>query len=60
MPTYTYRFEDGAEIEIQQAIVDEPLTLAYHPTRNVPMAVRRIYHAPLISLKGKGFYRTGG
>lgn len=58
MPTYTYKSEDGKTWEVTQRITDDPFD--YVEIDGVRVPVRRVYSAPGIVLKGKGFYRTGG
>ena len=53
MPYYTYRFEDGETTDVFQPISDEPL----EQIDNKP--VKRVFSAPGIVLKGRGFYRNG-
>lgn len=57
MPTYRYRFEDGTETDVVQAIRDEPYTWLYHPETNLPGAVRRVIQKPAVTFKGDGWAR---
>lgn len=59
MPTYEYEFEDGTRVAITQSIYEEALSTAQHPEGGW-LPVKRVYSAPGIVLKGRGFYRTGG
>lgn len=59
MPTYEYEFEDGTRMEINQSIFEEALDTALHPSGEF-LPVKRVYSAPGVVLKGRGFYRTGG
>jgi putative FmdB family regulatory protein len=54
MPIYEYRRPDGTTFEIQQSFSDE--TLTKDPETGVP--VTRVFHAPAVHFKGKGFYNT--
>ncbi len=54
MPIYEYRRPDGSTFEIQQSGSDEPLQK--DPDTGVP--VTRVFHAPAVHFKGKGFYNT--
>jgi putative FmdB family regulatory protein len=54
MPIYEYRRPDGTTFEIQQSFSDDPLTT--DPDTGVP--VERVFHAPAVHFKGKGFYNT--
>ncbi len=54
MPIYEYRRPDGTTFEIQQSFSDETLTV--DPETGVP--VTRVFHAPAVHFKGKGFYNT--
>ncbi len=49
-----YRRPDGTTFEIQQSFSDDALTV--DPDTGVP--VTRIFHAPAVHFKGKGFYNT--
>lgn len=59
MPIYEYQFEDGTIVDIQQSIYEDALDTALHPGGEY-LPVKRVYSAPGIVLKGRGFYRTGG
>jgi len=59
MPTYEYEFEDGTRTEISQSIFEDALDTALHPSGEF-RPVKRVYSAPGVVLKGRGFYRTGG
>jgi putative FmdB family regulatory protein len=54
MPIYEYRRPDGTTFEVQQSFSDKPLT--HDPETGV--AVVRVFHAPAVHFKGKGFYNT--
>jgi putative FmdB family regulatory protein len=54
MPIYEYRRPDGTTFEIQQSFSEETLTT--DPDTGVP--VERVFHAPAVHFKGKGFYNT--
>jgi putative FmdB family regulatory protein len=54
MPIYEYRRPDGTTFEIQQSFSDESLKV--DPETGVP--VERVFHAPAVHFKGKGFYNT--
>src|SRR3954465_5186398 len=54
MPLYEYRRPDGTTFEIVQSFSDE--TLTKDPETGVP--VERVFHAPAIHFKGKGFHNT--
>ena len=54
MPIYEYRRPDGTTFEVQQSFSDDPLTV--EPETGVP--VERVFHAPAVHFKGKGFYNT--
>ncbi len=54
MPIYEYRRPDGTTFEIQQSFSDDALTV--DPETGVP--VTRVFHAPAVHFKGKGFYNT--
>ncbi len=54
MPIYEYRRPDGTTFEIQQSFSDDALTV--DPDTGVP--VTRVFHAPAVHFKGKGFYNT--
>jgi predicted nucleic acid-binding Zn ribbon protein len=54
MPIYEYRRPDGTTFEIQHSFIDETLTV--DPETGVP--VTRVFHAPAVHPKGKGFYNT--
>ena len=59
MPTYVYKFIDtGETIEIQQAISDEPLTEAPHPSDGRPRPVKKVFMPVGVTFKGGGFYKT--
>ncbi len=60
MPTYVYKFYDGATVELEQSIHDEPCSFLIHPEKCIPCTVTRVPQSPSIKLKGKGFFRTGG
>jgi len=54
MPIYEYRRPDGSTFEVMQKFSDETLTT--DPESGVP--VERVFHAPAIHFKGKGFHNT--
>jgi putative FmdB family regulatory protein len=54
MPIYEYRRPDGTTFEIQQSFSDDSLKV--DPDTGVP--VERVFHAPAVHFKGKGFYNT--
>jgi putative FmdB family regulatory protein len=54
MPIYEYQRADGTTFELMQSFDDEPLTR--DPATG--LAVRRVFHAPALHFKGKGFYNT--
>ncbi len=54
MPIYEYRRPDGSTFDVIQKFSDEPLTK--DPDSGVP--VERVFHAPAIHFKGKGFHNT--
>ncbi|MDE3069429.1 MAG: FmdB family transcriptional regulator [Acidobacteriota bacterium] len=54
MPIYEYERADGTTFEIYQAFDDEALT----QDPETGASVRRVFHAPAVHFKGKGFYNT--
>ena len=54
MPIYEYRRPDGTTFEVMQKFSDDPLT--EDPETGVP--VERVFRAPAIHFKGKGFHNT--
>jgi putative FmdB family regulatory protein len=54
MPIYEYRRPDGTTFEVMQSFSDDALTV--DPETGVP--VERVFHAPAVHFKGKGFYNT--
>jgi putative FmdB family regulatory protein len=54
MPIYEYEREDGTTFDVIQSFEDDPLT--EDPESGAP--VRRVFHAPAVHFKGKGFYNT--
>jgi putative FmdB family regulatory protein len=54
MPIYEYRRPDGTTFEVMQSFSDDPLTV--DPETGVP--IERVFHAPAVHFKGKGFYNT--
>src|SRR5215210_5551914 len=54
MPIYEYRREDGSTFEVMQKFSDDPLST--DPETGQP--VQRVFHAPAIHFKGKGFHNT--
>jgi putative FmdB family regulatory protein len=54
MPIYEYRRPDGSTFEVMQTFSDAPLKK--DPETGVK--VERVFHAPAVHFKGKGFYNT--
>jgi len=54
MPIYEYRRPDGTTFDVMQSFADDALTS--DPDTGVP--VQRVFHAPAIHFKGKGFHNT--
>lgn len=54
MPIYEYRRQNGTTFEVVQRMADDPLTV--DPETGKP--VERVFHAPAIHFKGKGFHNT--
>ncbi len=54
MPIYEYRRQDGTTFEVVQRMTDDALTV--DPETGKP--VERVFHAPAIHFKGKGFHNT--
>lgn len=54
MPIYEYRRPDGTTFDVMQSFADDALT--HDPVTGVP--VRKVFHAPAIHFKGKGFHNT--
>ncbi len=54
MPIYEYRRPDGSTFEVMQSFSDDPLKK--DPESGVK--VERVFHAPAVHFKGKGFYNT--
>jgi putative FmdB family regulatory protein len=54
VPIYEYRRPDGSTFEVMQSFSDDPLKV--DPESGVP--VERVFHAPAVHFKGKGFYNT--
>lgn len=54
MPIYEYRRPDGSTFDVIQKFSDDALTT--DPDTGVP--VQRVFHAPAIHFKGKGFHNT--
>lgn len=54
MPIYEYKRPDGSTFEIVQSFSDDPLKK--DPETGVK--VERVFHAPAVHFKGKGFYNT--
>jgi len=54
MPIYEYRRPDGTTFEVMQSFSDPPLSV--DPDTGAP--VERVFHAPALHFKGKGFYNT--
>lgn len=56
LPTYHYRCKEcGYDFSKYQSFSDEPVTLCPQCGKK---SVRKVYSAPPINFKGKGFYRT--
>ncbi len=54
MPIYEYRRPDGSTFDVMQSFSEE--TLTHDPETGVP--VTKVFHAPAIHFKGKGFHNT--
>jgi putative FmdB family regulatory protein len=54
MPIYEYRRPDGTTFDVMQSFSDN--TLTHDPETGEP--VQRVFHAPAIHFKGKGFHNT--
>lgn len=54
MPIYEYRRPDGTTFDVMQSFSDA--TLTHDPETGVP--VTKVFHAPAIHFKGKGFHNT--
>ena len=54
MPIYEYRRPDGTTFDVMQSFSDP--TLTHDPETGVP--VQKVFHAPAIHFKGKGFHNT--
>ena len=54
MPIYEYRRPDGTTFDVMQSFADDALT--HDPESGVPVA--KVFHAPAIHFKGKGFHNT--
>ena len=54
MPIYEYRRPDGSTFDVMQSFSDA--TLTHDPETGV--AVQKVFHAPAIHFKGKGFHNT--
>jgi len=54
MPIYEYRRPDGTTFDVLQSFADA--TLTHDPESGVP--VKKVFHAPAIHFKGKGFHNT--
>ncbi len=54
MPIYEYRRPDGTTFDVMQSFSDD--TLTHDPDTGVP--VTKVFHAPAIHFKGKGFHNT--
>lgn len=57
MPTYTYRFEDGLEVEVVQSIHEDALTHHTHPELLHAMPVKRVPQPAVANFKGEGWAR---
>lgn len=58
MPIYTYRFEDGTEVDVAQSIHEDALEVLKHPVTKQDGAVHRVYGSVGIAFRGNGFYKT--
>lgn len=54
MPIYEYRRPDGSTFDVMQSFSDA--TLTHDPETGVPVV--KVFHAPAIHFKGKGFHNT--
>ena len=54
MPIYEYRRPDGTTFDVLQSFADD--TLTHDPETGVPVV--KVFHAPAIHFKGKGFHNT--
>ncbi len=54
MPIYEYRRPDGTTFDVLQSFSDP--TLTHDPETGVPVV--KVFHAPAIHFKGKGFHNT--
>jgi putative FmdB family regulatory protein len=54
MPIYEYRRPDGTKFDVLQSFTEA--TLTHDPETGVP--VQKVFHAPAIHFKGKGFHNT--
>ncbi len=54
MPIYEYRRPDGSTFEVMQSFSED--SLKKDPETGVK--VERVFHAPAVHFKGKGFYNT--
>lgn len=54
MPIYEYRRPDGTKFDVLQSFSEA--TLTHDPETGVP--VQKVFHAPAIHFKGKGFHNT--
>lgn len=54
MPIYEYRRPDGTTFDVMQSFSDA--TLTHDPETGVPVV--KVFHAPAIHFKGKGFHNT--
>ncbi len=54
MPIYEYRRPDGTKFDVLQSFSEA--TLTHDPETGVP--VEKVFHAPAIHFKGKGFHNT--
>lgn len=58
MPSYTYRFEDGTTIEVQQSITEDAHELLPNPNMGDAMQpVKRVPQLPVAKFKGQGWAR---
>ena len=54
MPIYEYERPDGTTFELYQSFEEDALT----KDPDTGVNVRRVFHAPAVHFKGKGFYNT--
>jgi putative FmdB family regulatory protein len=54
VPTYEYRCENGHNFDVVQSMADPAVT----ECEVCGAPVQRVFHAPAVHFKGKGFYNT--